>query len=84
MSNRKNTKKVLFIPVSVHPLGDRVLSNYSASKTIHFRPKKPGSFIVIFFRDGGAFIGNVVRQWAVYSITNVQHSARNIFSKKFD
>ena len=37
-------KKVLFLPVSVHPLGDRVLSNYLASKTIHFRPKKPGAF----------------------------------------
>ena len=63
MSNRKNTKKVLFLPVSVHPLGDRVLSNYLASKTIHFRPKKPGAFSY-FFRNGGAFIGNVVRQWA--------------------
>ena len=48
MSNRKNTKKVLFLPVSVHPLGDRVLSNYLASKTIHFRPKKPGAFSYFF------------------------------------
>ena len=44
MSNRKNTKKVLFLPVSFYPLGDRVLWNYLASKTIHFRPKKPGAF----------------------------------------
>ena len=49
MSNRKNTnKKVLFLPVSVHPLGDRVLSNYLASKTIHFRPKKPGALSYFF------------------------------------
>ena len=48
MSNRKSTKKVLFLPVSVHPLVDRVLSNYLASKTIHFRPKKPGAFSYFF------------------------------------
>ena len=48
MSNKKNTKKVLFLPVSVHPLGDRVLSNYLASKTIRFRPKKPGAFSYFF------------------------------------
>ena len=41
---QKEYKKVLYLPVSVHPLGDRVLSNYLASKTIHFRPKKPGAF----------------------------------------
>ena len=63
MSNRKNTKKVLFLPVSVHPLGDRVLSNYLASKTIHFRPKSL-ELLVNFYRNGGAFIENVVRQWA--------------------
>ena len=63
MSNRKNTKKkVLFLPVSVHPLGDRVLSNYLASKTIRFRQSH--KLLVNFFRNGGAFIGNVVRQWA--------------------
>ena len=57
MSNRKNTnKKVLFLPVSVHPLGDRVLSNYLASKTIHFRPKKSVELLVIFFRNGDAFM----------------------------
>ena len=48
MSNRKN-KKVLFLPVSVHPLGDRVLSNYLASKTIHFRPKKKRGAFSYFF-----------------------------------
>ena len=38
MSNRKITNKnVLFLPVSVHTLDDRVLSNCLASKTIQFR-----------------------------------------------
>ena len=38
MSNRMNTnKKVIFLLVSVHPLGDRVLSNCLASKAIQFR-----------------------------------------------
>ena len=44
VKQKEYKKKVLFPPVSVHPLGDRVLSNYLASKTIHFRPKKPGAF----------------------------------------
>ena len=63
MSNRKNTnKKVLSLPVSVHPIGDRVLSNCLARPFIS--DQKSVELLVKFFSNGGAFIGNVVRQWA--------------------
>ena len=63
---QKEYKQKVLLPVSVHPLGDWVLSNCLASKTIHFRSKKPGAFslmTVAIFRNGGSFVGNV-RQWA--------------------